>query len=105
MPNTPVGSLDVKTNKSIKLKGNSAFPRKPSHPQGLLRGVSPPPQKKWSHFFAKVRKRAKYDSTLASSEFRRGAGGQAEKTREPEIAYASARIWPFSLTSDPAGYS
>jgi hypothetical protein len=32
MPNTPVGSLDVQINKSIKQKGNSAFPRKPSHP-------------------------------------------------------------------------
>jgi hypothetical protein len=42
MPNTPVGSLDVKISKSIKLKGNLAFPRKPSHPRGLLRGASPP---------------------------------------------------------------
>jgi hypothetical protein len=58
MPNTPVGNLDVKTNKSIKLKGNSAFPRKPSHPRGLLRGAPP---KKWPHFSQKVRKRAKYD--------------------------------------------
>jgi hypothetical protein len=24
--------------------------------------------------------------------------------REPEIAYASTRIWPFSLASGPAGY-
>jgi hypothetical protein len=51
MPNTPVGSLNVKTNKSIKLKGNSAFPRKPTCPRGLLRGVSPP--QKWSHFSQK----------------------------------------------------
>jgi hypothetical protein len=104
MPNTPVGSLDVKISKLIKLKGNLAFPRKPSHPQGLLRGGIPP-QKKWSHFFAKICKRAKYDSTLASSEFRRGVGGQEGNTREPEIAYASARIQPFSLASEPAGYS
>jgi hypothetical protein len=45
MPNTPVGSLDVNINKSIKLKGNLAFPRKPSHPRGLLRGAPPPPEK------------------------------------------------------------
>jgi hypothetical protein len=101
MPNTPVGSRNVNNSKLIKLKGNLAFPRKPSHPRGLLRGAYPPPKKMVPLF----RKRAKYDSTLASSEFRRGAGGQAERTREPEIAYASARIRPFSLASGPAGYS
>jgi hypothetical protein len=105
MPNTPVGSTNENNNKLIKLKGNLAFPRKPSHPRGLLLGASPP--KKWSHFFAKklTRKRAKYVSTLASREPRRGAGGQAERTREPEIAYTSARIQPFSLASSPAGCS
>jgi hypothetical protein len=61
MPNTPVGSLDVQINKSIKQKGNSAFPRKPSHPRGLLRGASPP--QNGPIFSQKVRKRAKYDST------------------------------------------
>jgi hypothetical protein len=104
MPNTPVGNLDVKINRLIKLKGNLDFPKKPSHPRGLLRGASPP-QKKWSLFSQKVRERAKYDSTLASSEFRWGAGGQAERMREPEIAYASVRIRPFSLVSGPVGYS
>jgi hypothetical protein len=104
MPNTLVGSLDVKISKLIKLKGNLAFPRKPSHPRGLLRGASPPP-KNGPIFSQKFAKHAKYDSTLASGEFRRGAGSQAEKTCEPEIAYASARIWPFSLASGPASYS
>jgi hypothetical protein len=42
MPNTPIGSLDVNISKLIKLKGNLAFPRKPSHPRGLLRGAFPP---------------------------------------------------------------
>jgi hypothetical protein len=51
MPNTLVGSLDVNISKFIKLKGNLAFPRKPRHPRGLLRGASPP--KKWSQFFRK----------------------------------------------------
>jgi hypothetical protein len=104
MPNTPVGSLDVKISKSIKLKGNLAFPRKPSHPRGLLPGASPP--HKMVPFFRK-----KFASTLSTtrpkprSEFRWGAGGQAGRTREPEIAYASARIRPFSLAAGPAGYS
>jgi ribonuclease HI/transposase InsO family protein len=44
MPNTPVGSTNVNNSKLIKLKGNLAFPRKPSHPRGLLRGASPPPK-------------------------------------------------------------
>jgi hypothetical protein len=34
--------------------------------------------------------------------FEQGAGSLAEGAREPEIAYA-ARIWPFSLASNPAG--
>jgi hypothetical protein len=103
MPNTPVGSLYVKTNKSIKVEGQLGFPQKTKSPSGATAGGHPP--QKWSHFFAKIRirKRAKYDSTLASSEFRRGAGGQAERTREPETAYASVRIRPFSLASGPAG--
>jgi hypothetical protein len=104
MPNTPVGSLDVETNKSIKVKGQLGFPQKTKSPSGAIAGGIPP--KKMVPFFRKkIRKRAKYDSTLASSEFRRGTGGQAERTREPEIAYAYARIRPFSLASGPAGYS
>jgi hypothetical protein len=103
MPNTPVGSTNVNNSKLIKLKGNLAFPRKPSHPRGLLRGASPP--KNGPIFSQKIRKRTEYDSTVTSSEFRRGAGGQAERTREPEIAYTFARIRPFSLASGPAGYS
>jgi hypothetical protein len=53
MPNTPVGSLNVNINKLIKLKGNLAFPRKPSHPRGLVRGASPPPPEKMVPFFRK----------------------------------------------------
>jgi hypothetical protein len=35
--------------------------------------------------------------------FEQGAGSLAEGAREPEIAYTSARIRPFSLASNPAG--
>jgi hypothetical protein len=42
IPNTPVGSNDINISKLIKLKGNLALPRKPSHPRGLLWGASPP---------------------------------------------------------------
>jgi hypothetical protein len=61
MPNTPVGSLDVNINKSIKLKGNLAFLRKPSHPRGLLRGASP--QKNGPICLQKTREFANYAST------------------------------------------
>jgi hypothetical protein len=44
VPNTRVCCTDVNPVESIKLKGNLAFPRKPSHPRGLLRGASPPPK-------------------------------------------------------------
>jgi hypothetical protein len=52
MPNTPVGNENVNSNKSIKSKGNSAFPETQVTLGGYY-GGHPPPQKKWSHFFAK----------------------------------------------------
>jgi hypothetical protein len=61
-PNTPVGSLDANISKLIKLTGNLTLPKEPNHPRGLLRG-HPPPLRKWSHFFAKIRKFANYAST------------------------------------------
>jgi hypothetical protein len=103
IPNTPFGYTNVNVFELIKSKGNLAFPRKPSHSRGLLRGASAP--QKWSHVFANIRKHAKYDSTRASGEFRRGVSGRAGKARKPEIAYASRRIRPFSLASGPTGYS
>jgi hypothetical protein len=38
------------------------------------------------------------------AKFEQGAGSLAERMREPEIAYASARIRPFSLASNLAGH-
>jgi hypothetical protein len=64
IPDTPVGCTNVNPFELIKLKVNLAFPRKPSHPRGLLRGAfPPPPQKNGPIFFAKIRKHAKYVST------------------------------------------
>jgi hypothetical protein len=59
MLNTPVGSINVNGSKLIKLKGNSTFPRKPSHPRGLLWGASPPPEK-MVPFFRKIHKCSNY---------------------------------------------
>jgi hypothetical protein len=61
MPNTPVGSLDVNINKLIKLKGNLAFPTKPSHPRGLLWGL--PPEEMVPFFTKYFCKIANYAST------------------------------------------
>jgi hypothetical protein len=36
--------------------------------------------------------------------FEQGVGSLAEGAHEPEIAYASARIRPFSLASNPASH-
>jgi hypothetical protein len=43
MPDTLVDNLDVNISKSIKLKGNLAFPRKPSPLGGYYGGHPPPP--------------------------------------------------------------
>jgi hypothetical protein len=51
IPNTPVGCTNVNSFELIKLKGNLVFPRKPSHPRGLLRGAFPP--RKMVPFFHK----------------------------------------------------
>jgi hypothetical protein len=44
MPNTPVGNENVNSNKSIKSKGNSAFPETQVTLGGYY-GGHPPPQK------------------------------------------------------------
>jgi hypothetical protein len=88
-----------------KAKRQLHFPQKTKSPSGATAGGIRPPKNGPIFSQKKIRKRTKYDSTLASSVFRRGAGGQAERTREPEIAYTFARIRPFSLASGPAGYS
>jgi hypothetical protein len=59
--NIPVGCTDVNLSKLIKLKGNLAFPRNPSHPWGYYWGHPPP--EKMVPFFAKIREHAKYIST------------------------------------------
>jgi hypothetical protein len=50
IPNTPVGCTNENSFEIIKSKGNLAFPRKPSHPRGLLRVRHP---QKVVSFFAK----------------------------------------------------
>jgi hypothetical protein len=76
---------------------------KPKLPSGATAGGIPP---KWSHFRAKMKQltRAKFVFYFDPEQrFEQGAGSLAEGAREPEIAYA-ARIWPFSLASNPVGH-
>jgi hypothetical protein len=104
VPNTPVGDDHVNTTSSIKRATRLCL--KPKLPSGATTGGIPP-QKKWSHFFEK-RNNSRALSTFSlrpRAKFEQGAGSLAERTRESEIAYASARIRPFSLASDPAGRS
>jgi hypothetical protein len=60
-------------------KGNSAFPKKPSHPRGLLRGAFPPPPKKMVPFFRKKPTCAKYDSTGATGKIKKRRGRPSGK--------------------------
>jgi hypothetical protein len=47
-----------------KVKGQLGSPQKTKSPTGAtMGGMPPPPPKKWSHFFAKIRKCANYAST------------------------------------------
>jgi hypothetical protein len=41
-------------------------------------------------------------SLQPQAKFEQGAGSLEERTRKSEIAYASARIRPFSLASKPS---
>jgi hypothetical protein len=61
IPNTLVDCTNLNSFELIKSKGNLAFPENQVTLGGYYGGHPPP--KKWSHFFAKIRKHAKYDST------------------------------------------
>jgi hypothetical protein len=92
IPNSLVGYTNVNFIFN-KVKGDSAFPRKPSPPRVLLQGYSP---LKMVIFRKKIHcKHAKYVLTQTSGEFTQDASGQRAKTRELGIAHASNRIWPF----------
>jgi hypothetical protein len=88
-----------------KVKGQLGSPQKPKSPSGATTGGMPPPPKKWSHFFAKTReaRQVRLDSSLGRIQMERGQ--PSGKDAEMEIAYASSRIRPFSLASEPAGRS
>jgi hypothetical protein len=102
MPNTPVGDDHVNITSSIK-RATRLSPETQVTLGGYYGGL--PPKKKWSHFFAKNPRALSTFRLRPRAKFEQGAGSLAERMRESEIAYASARIRPFSLASGPAGCS
>jgi hypothetical protein len=103
MTNAPVGGNNVNII-SLMQRATRLSPETQVTLGGYYGGASPP---KWSHFHAKTKQLTRAKFVLYSGleqRFEQGAGSLAEGAREPEIAYASARIRPFSPTSNPAGH-
>jgi hypothetical protein len=103
VPNTPVGNDHVNITSSIK-----RATRLSPETQVTLRGYCgghPPPQKNGPIFSQKNPRALSMVRLWPRAKFEQGEGSLAERTRESEIAYASARIRPFSLASGPAGCS
>jgi hypothetical protein len=103
VPNTPVGNNHVNITSSIKRATRLSI-----ETQVTLGGYygGHPPQN--GPIFSQKRNNSRALSMLSlrpRAKFEQGAGSLAERTRESEIAYASARIRPFSLASNPAGRS
>jgi hypothetical protein len=101
MTNTPVGNNYVNTI-SLMQRATRLSPETQVTLGGYCGGH--PPQN-GPIFRAKTKQltRAKFVFYSGLEQlFEQGAGSLAEGSREPEIAYA-ARIWPFSLASNPAG--
>jgi hypothetical protein len=104
MTNAPVG--DNYVNAISLIKRATRLSPETQVTLGGYYGGHPPPQN--GPIFAQKTKqltRAKFVFYLdPEQQFEQGAGSLAEGAREPEIAYASARIRPFSLASNPAGH-
>jgi hypothetical protein len=102
MTNAPVGGNYVNIT-SLMQRATRLSPETQVTLGGYYGGIPP----KWSHFHAKTKQLTRAKFVLYSGleqRFGQGAGSLAEGAREPEIAYASARIRPFSLASNPAGH-
>jgi hypothetical protein len=103
MTNAPVGDNHVNII-SLMQRATRLSPETQVTLGGYYGGHFPP---KWSHFRAKTKQltRAKFVFYFCLEQrFEQGVGSLAEGTREPDIAYASTRIRPFSLSSNPASH-
>jgi hypothetical protein len=102
MTNTPVGGKHVNITNSIK-RATRLSPETQVTLGGYYGGH--PPQN--GPIFSQKGNNSRALSMFLlqpRAKFEQGAGSLAERTRESEIAYASARILPFSLASNPAGH-
>jgi hypothetical protein len=103
MTNAPVGDNHVNVI-SLMQRATRLSPETQVTLGGYYGGLPTP---KWSHFRAKTKQlmRAKFVFYFGLEQrFEQGVGSLAEGAHEPEIAYASARIRPFSLVSNPASH-
>jgi hypothetical protein len=101
--NTPVGGNHVNITSSIK-RATRLSPET-QVTLGINYGGHSPPQN--GPIFSQKRNNSRALSMFRlrpRAKFEQGASSLAERTREPEIAYASARIRPFSLASNPASH-
>jgi hypothetical protein len=102
VPSTPVGDNHVNIISLIK-----RVTRLSPETQVTLGGYYGGHPAKNGPIFSQKRNNSRALSMLLlrpRAKFEQGAGSLAERMREPEIAYASARIRPFSLASNPAGH-
>jgi hypothetical protein len=102
VPNTPVGDDHVNITSSIK-RATRLSPETQVTFGGYYGGHPPP--KNGPIFSQKNPHALSMVPLWPRAKFEQGAGSLAERTRESEIAYAFARIRPFSLASGPAGCS
>jgi hypothetical protein len=101
--NTPVGGNHVNITSLMK-RATRLSPETQVTLGGYYGGIPP----KNGPIFRKKRNNSRALSMFPlrpRAKFEQGAGSLAERTRKSEIAYASARIRPFSLASNPAGRS
>jgi hypothetical protein len=100
---TPVGDNHVNITSSIK-RATRLSPETQVTLGGYYGGH--PPNKNGPIFSQKRNNSRALSMFLVRprAKFEQGVGSLAERTREREIAYASARIRPFSLASNPAGH-
>jgi hypothetical protein len=98
--NTPVSDNHVNITSLMK-RATRLSPETQVTLRGYCGGHPPPPKN--GPIFSQKRNNSRALSMFLlrpRAKFEQGAGSLAERTRESEIAYASARLRPFSLASD-----
>jgi hypothetical protein len=106
VPNTLVGCTDVNLSESIKLKGNSAFLKKPKSPSGATTGGMPPP--KMVPFFRKnsQARQVRLDLSLRRIQIERGQpSGKDARAGDSLRLQQDTTLLPHLWTSGPLAKS